>query len=914
MNRTANKTQTGKKTRSTNQSAKNKNHSSFARELSGFIIFLISIYLLTCAVFSEGTGALGVLLRNALLVAFGPFGSVAIPAAFTVLLFFGRRLRLNNVMGPKVTLLIFASLSLISAFHLTFLGIPEGESFIAILDHLLFLGPDSGSGGVIGGFVALAFGKILGRTAATVILSALFLFLLSFVVGYTGSGIWSTIGDLLCIEHTPKRKKTNKTAETATADPLDKLLPDPNDISAGYAADDIRNDPDYVPFEPHLDSETHTYEDLDREANFESDDTDEPYEYVNYSDTVEAPEEIPDTEEETVYYETREDDDPHIADEPEDIYEALDREDTKVDDPADTNDMNETNDIYDANEDADPFEEEQPSRKRTFGKLIGKRKRPDGSFSDGDPETEKTPDQNNGNPKGNDQDKKPEPPADDVKRWIPGDKYAYPPTSLLNPIPEKNSIAEEEVKEVAQRILRKLLSLKVKASLVGYSIGPTITRYELAPGEGVRVNKISQLIDDISLELASDGVRIEAPIPGKAAVGIEVPNKAVSLVSFRELAEDPRFTKAQSKITVCVGKNLTGGAEFMDIDDMPHVLIAGQTKSGKSVAINCMILSFLFRVSPDEVKLILIDPKRVEFNIYSKLPHLVMPVIDEPTKAAAALSWAVNEMERRYDVMKEYDARHREEYLMKTAGIPDRDDFPQIVIIIDELADLMLQVRDQVDPLINRLAAKARACGIHLLVGTQRPSADVLTGLIKANIPGRISFKVAEQVDARIIGAAGAEKLLGKGDMLYRPTGKATVRVQGAFVDGNEINRVIDFVLKKNGEAYFDPEVMAQLEEEEKAMLRANSKRGADEDMGGDPGKKIDPLLMNAIEIAVENQSISTSSLQRFLEVGYGRGAKLIDTMERLGIVGPPNGSKPREVYMTMQQFHVWKLEQQFDG
>ncbi|MBR5452868.1 MAG: DNA translocase FtsK, partial [Clostridia bacterium] len=569
----------------------------------------------------------------------------------------------------------------------------------------------------------------------------------------------------------------------------------------------------------------------------------------------------------------------------------------------------------DINEDSDPFEEERTVAKgiMKFGRLSGKRPtRTFASISDtanAEPEPPKPTAVESGEPP-----KPTEEATDNVKKWTKGDKYAYPPTTLLNPIPEKNRITEEEVKAVAQKILNKLSSLKVKASLVGYSIGPTITRYELAPGEGVRVNKISQLIDDISLELASDGVRIEAPIPGKAAVGIEVPNKNVSLVSFRELAEDPRFVKAASKITVCVGQNLTGGAEFMDIDDMPHVLIAGQTKSGKSVAINCMILSFLFRVSPDEVKLILIDPKRVEFNIYSKLPHLVMPVIDEPTKAAAALSWAVKEMERRYDVMKEYDARYREEYLMKTASIPDRDEFPQIVIIIDELADLMLQVRDQVDPLINRLAAKARACGIHLLVGTQRPSADVLTGLIKANIPGRISFKVAEQVDARIIGAAGAEKLLGKGDMLYRPTGKATVRVQGAYVDGIEINKVIDYVLEKNGQADFDPDVIAQLEEEEKSMLKIKKRSGAaDDDGDGDREKKVDPLLMNAIEIAVENQSISTSSLQRFLEVGYGRGAKLIDSMERLGIVGPPNGSKPREVYMDMEQFSVWKLEQRFD-
>ena len=502
---------------------------------------------------------------------------------------------------------------------------------------------------------------------------------------------------------------------------------------------------------------------------------------------------------------------------------------------------------------------------------------------------------------------------DGVKRWEKGSKYAYPPTSLLNEVSEKKAVSEEEVQDVAERILRKLASFKVSARLVGYSIGPSITRYELAPGEGVRVSKISDLVKDLSLELASEGVRIEAPIPGKAAVGIEVPNKKASLVSFRSLAENPAFKKAKSKITVCVGQNVMGEPVFMDIDDMPHVLIAGQTKSGKSVAINCMLLSLFFRVSPDEVKLILIDPKRVELNIYGKIPHLIAPVVDEPTRAAAVLSWAVKEMERRYDLMEGFGARNRDEYMKARLSEPDSEDFPQIVIVIDELADLMLQVKEHVEPLINRLAAKARACGIHLLIGTQRPSVDVLTGLIKANIPARISFKVAEQVDSRtIIGTKGAEKLLGKGDMLYQPTGSARVRVQGAFVEGAEINRVVNYIVEHNGEAAYDPEVMAQIEEEEKAMIPTSKKRGSvvEDDEALERGeKKLDPLFNDAVELAVRSQSVATSSLQRSLEIGYSRAAKLIDSMEKKGIVGPPNGSKPRRVLMDMQQYELWKME-----
>lgn len=874
---------------------KDKRATSLHRELSGLLFLVLSVYALTCVLFTEGTGSLGTLVRSCLLGLLGPVGAFAAPASLATVFFFGRKLRRNGVLGRKIFFSIITVLSLVSALQLLLAGIPPVTNAVDTVGDLWVKAKDGEGGGLIGGLIAIGAGMALGRVFATVALILVSLICLSFAVGSSACGIWTSIGDLLCIERAPKsdvpkkRKKRKGEAqpEPEPEDPLvallssnggdgfgsasgDVLAPVATDVSYGEDEDDYGSNDSYSYMDTVAPEIPVTVTEAYSDDGYG--DVDEPYSDVATDDGITfAPEEA--------------------------MPEATVAEDATAEE-----------DESDDSDDTDPFAPTPiASKARRFGRLVGKRGIRSADELDED-EKEAVADRS--------EPQEPEPaPEPDVKKWEMGDRYVYPPTSLLNAVPESSGVSEAEVMEVADKILRKLESMRVKASLVGYSIGPAVTRYEIAPGEGVRVNKISQLISDIALELASEGLRIEAPIPGKSAIGIEVPNKKVSLVSFRALVENPKFNKAKSKITVCIGKNISGEVEVMDIDDMPHVLIAGQTKSGKSVAINCMLLSLLYRVTPDEVKLILIDPKRVEFNIYSKIPHLVMPVIDDPTQAAAALSWAVKEMERRYDLMKTYNARNREEYLKKTAGKADREAFPQIIIIIDELADMMLQVKEHVEPLINRIAAKARACGMHLLIGTQRPSTDVITGLIKANIPARISFKVAEQVDARIIGATGAERLLGKGDLLYHPTGGAVIRAQGAYVDGDELNRVIDYIIENNGEASFDPEVLAQLEEEQNSMLRVKKRGGAmeDEDDDGMKGRKMDPLLINAIEIAVENQSISTSSLQRYLEVGYGRGAKLLDAMERLGIVGPPNGSKPREVYMTMEQFKIWKLEQQFD-
>lgn len=486
--------------------------------------------------------------------------------------------------------------------------------------------------------------------------------------------------------------------------------------------------------------------------------------------------------------------------------------------------------------------------------------------------------------------------------------YVYPAFDLLEPQSKTNMITEEEIMEVQRKLVDKLASLKVEVELSGYSVGPSVTRYELTPGPGVKVKAITSLTEDIALTLGSDGIRV-ATVPGKAVVGVEVPNKKVTVVSLRSLIESQDFMNAKSKITVCVGLTVTGKPVYMDIDDMPHVLIAGQTKSGKSVAINCMLLSLLYRASPDEVQLILIDPKRVELNVYSKVPHLVMPVIDDPQRAAAALRWAVAEMERRYMLLDKMCVRNREEYYDLKDENPDFEYLPQIVIVIDELADLMLQVREHVEELINRLAAKARACGIHLLIGTQRPSVDIITGLIKANIPARISFKVSSNNDSRIIlGNVGAERLLGRGDMIYHPTGGSQKRVQGAYVDGKEIKRIMNYIVDNNGPARFNPEVIYQLDSEVEKMNKSNKKAIEDEDEGVVDCSDVDfDYLCQAIELSIELQQVATNAIQRRLKIGFNRAANLVDRMEELGFISKRNGSKPRDVIVTWDTYNQWK-------
>lgn len=466
-------------------------------------------------------------------------------------------------------------------------------------------------------------------------------------------------------------------------------------------------------------------------------------------------------------------------------------------------------------------------------------------------------------------------------------EYKAPPLSILNPPKAVSGDKREEMRRTAEKLISVLDDFGVKAKLVQVTQGPTVTRYEIQPETGTKLSKIVGLADDIALNLAVSTVLV-APVPGKAAVGVEIPNSKVSSVSIREMLESDEFRGAKSKLTVALGKDIGGNVVIGDIAKMPHVLIAGATGSGKSVCINTIIMSLLFKSKPDEVNLIMVDPKVVELGVYNGIPHLRVPVITEPKKAAGALNWAVTEMMRRYDLFKETGVRKLESYnkLMESTG---GEKIPQLVVIIDELADLMMVAAKEVEDYICRLAQLARAAGIHLIIATQRPSVDVITGLIKANIPSRIAFAVSSQIDSRtILDKGGAEKLLGMGDMLYHPSGaRAATRVQGAFVSDAEIERVLEYIKENTGETHYSEDLMEEIER------RATGESGVTPDAPDEDG---DPLLREAIELAASLGKISTSMVQRRLGVGYSRAGRIIDQMEARGIISGANGSKPREL------------------
>ncbi len=492
-----------------------------------------------------------------------------------------------------------------------------------------------------------------------------------------------------------------------------------------------------------------------------------------------------------------------------------------------------------------------------------------------------------------------------VKRKHTGSDYVKPDVALLK-APAANAardmeIARKEAMEQAKVLETTLANFGVAATVKNITRGPAVTRFELTPNQGVRVNKITSLADDIALNLAAGGIRIEAPIPGKAAVGIEIPNKKVDNVMLREGLESEVFNNNPSNLAVVLGKSITGDIVISDLAKMPHLLIAGATGSGKSVCINCIIMSLLYKSSPDQVKLIMIDPKVVELGVYNGIPHLMVPVVTDPKKAAGALGWGVNEMERRYALFSEKGVRDLAGYneIMKRKRDPEAI-LPKIVIIIDELADLMMVAPTGVEDAICRLAQKARAAGIYLIVATQRPSVDVITGIIKANITSRIAFAVKSQIDSRtILDMAGAEKLLGRGDMLYYPIGEQKpVRVKGAFVSDQEVEDVVEY-LKKNYDDEYDEEIQDQIDR--------NGASGASGDEDFDD--EADEFLEKAIEIAVEAQQISVSYLQRRLKVGHSRAGRIIDQMEERGIVGPSEGSKPRQVRISHSEWMEMKAK-----
>lgn len=513
----------------------------------------------------------------------------------------------------------------------------------------------------------------------------------------------------------------------------------------------------------------------------------------------------------------------------------------------------------------------------------------------------------------------PERPAMPLKKPDPeelnfSDVYTLPPVNLLNPVQKKLTQADidNEIDRNSRKLVEALQSFGVQTKLVGVSRGPSVTRYELQPAPGVKISKITGLQDDIALNLASAGVRIEAPIPNKSAVGIEVPNKARDTVFFRELVDTTEFKKSfDKKLETVLGKDISGAMVTCNIAKMPHLLIAGTTGSGKSVCVNSIIMSILMKSTPQDVRLIMVDPKKVEFMMYNGIPHLLIPVVTDPKKAAGALAWAVNEMLNRYKQFSDNNVRDFTGF-NELAKDPDSGlmKMSHIVIFIDELADLMMASPKDVEDSIVRLAQMARAAGMHLVIATQRPTVNVVTGLIKANIPSRIALMVASQTDSRVIlDVSGAEKLLGNGDMLYMPVGlPKPVRVQGCFVSDKEVERVVEFI-KQTFQAEYDELVMEEVERQTEMVASAQDSKSSGNSDSGDIDTS-DERLEEAIDFVVESGTCSTSSLQRRLKLGYGRAARLVDIMEEMGIVGPLEGSKPRQVLMTKQEWAERKLQQ----
>ena len=529
--------------------------------------------------------------------------------------------------------------------------------------------------------------------------------------------------------------------------------------------------------------------------------------------------------------------------------------------------------------------------------------------------------------------------ADQLDRAVRSDnsqseekKYQFPPIQLLKPkLNSDDSDAMEEMQNNAKKLIDTLTSFGVKASIVNICRGPSVTRYELQPAPGVKISKITNLSDDIALSLAANGVRIEAPIPGKAAVGIEVPNKVVSMVTMRELIDSDKFRNSKSKLTTVLGRDISGEIVVTDLAKMPHLLIAGTTGSGKSVCVNSILMSILYKATPDEVKLLLIDPKMVEFSKYKGIPHLLIPVVSDAKKAAGALAWAVNEMLQRYKIFSEYDCKDIDSYnslieknmdymeknppvvneegeevqpVLEVNGLPvAKEKMSRVVIAIDELADLMMAAPSEVEDSICRLAQMARAAGMHLILATQRPTVNVITGLIKANVPSRISLKVSSNTDSRtILDTGGGEKLIGRGDMLFSPVGAPKpIRVQGCYASDEEIEGVTHYI-KKAYSAQYNSEIEEKIKRIAAEEI-AQGKKSGDSDSSSDEGLDVDSKMEEAIKCVIDAGQASTSLLQRRLKVGYARAGRMIDDMEQMGVVGPHQGSKPRDVLMTYNEW-----------
>ena len=879
------------------------------------VMIILAVVTVICLAGGKNAGAVGEWYGKILLGLFS-VSSYLLPVYFTMFGIFYRRLAEDDIIGREVGLICVDQLLFAMLSHVFFGGEHTLDAKI-----LFEAGIDRRGGGLIGSLPGELLWRGLNICMPIILIGALVI-LIPLTLGFTPHSIITSIGALINGRREDAADRREERSRLAAEERLraerqagivrsgkypkgTNDMPIPMDIEIGEDRPakrktrniDIEDDPaskltdEEKPAKKRTkdakDTKSHKLPGSDRIDLFDENDT--PAEDVS-----------PDPEAYDVPPESYESDIPADADDPEGEFDNLDEYIPGTDDGSpEEESATVLNDVF--------GESEDDALLRSLHEMYG-----DPDSADGEVELDikrrkvtVVPSSYTENATDN---------ADEAESEAEADAYVLPPVDLLTDDPGRHdpNIARE-VAENARKLTDALKEFNVNATVQNTAHGPTVTRYELTLQSGTRVRTIANLSDDISLSLAAPGsIRIEAPIPGKSAVGIEVPNQSRDTVYLRSLIDDAAFAK-DARLWVALGADVAGAGVYFDIAKMPHLLIAGATGMGKSVCINCLIMSLLYRAKPDEVKLILVDPKRVEFKPYEGLPHLLVPVVSDPKKAAGALSWAVSEMERRFGLIEEVGARDIAGYNRAASKSAEaREILPHIVIIIDELADLMMTAKDAVESSICRIAQKARAAGMHLVIGTQRPSVDVITGLIKSNIPSRISCTVSSQIDSRtIIDRAGAERLLGKGDMLFNPVGaQKPLRVQGAFVSDEEVEAVVEFIKNQSvpeTAASNSDEVMAQIEREA-ARCDTGKKGGASSLASPDDGED-DPMLPDALQLAVESGKISTSLIQRRLSLGYGRAAKIIDRMEQLGYVGAPDGQRPREVLITAEQFLEMKLK-----
>ncbi len=877
----------GKKSKALEQGGKKGHQVNFetrsdklVHQVLPFVFIVFAILLETCFIFAaitgeEHVGVAGVFLKNVFLGLFG-FCAFVIPVMLVNLAMNWRKFVDSEIVVSKVIFTILFLISLSGLIHIFIKGTIDPDLDAFLLPDKLFEYSYSniGSSGVIGGFICECIYLLFKSVGTAIIMSAFTIVFFIFSLGMTprNMGIWLRYKWTVMREKQKERnavveaekKEQRKIEKEKKAEKEKERLAEKARLEAEEA--EMREAERQLEDERIAEAERRAIEREERERSDR-----EKYGEMRFIDP-----------------------EPISYDEPALKTIDLDSDDTEDDGRIDvTSIFKNPPKEFDPNEEPEERAEKQPKKPKKSEALGVEMK----EITD----IETVPDDGE---------------EGSVVPESVSHEYVPPTLDLLKNYTniENEKAAHEEIRANANALMETLKSFGVRIQEITYSRGPTITRYELKPDVGVRIRSIANLVDDIALSLATTGVRIEAPIPNKAAVGIEVPNKTAATVGFRSLIDTPEFTEKKSILTAALGKDVGGNTVYFDIGKMPHMLIAGTTGSGKSVCINCIIMSILYKASPRDVKLILIDPKKVEFQPYRSIPHLYAPIVTDPKKAAGALASAVAEMERRFELIESVGAKNISGYNELTANDTTKEYLPYIVIIIDELADLMMTAADDVETAICRIAQKARAAGIHLIVGTQRPSVDVVTGLIKANIPSRIAFTVASQVDSKtILDTAGADKLIGRGDMLFAPIGSTKpMRVQGAFIDDREVERIVEFINEHNDGVSFNDAFIKRLEEEAAKCGNPKGKGGGsfggfDDD--GEPGEEgVDPKFKQALDVAIEMGKISTSLLQRRLEIGYGRAAKIIDRMEALGYVSAPDGNKPRAVLVSKAEIMEKRL------